>query len=36
MAYVRPVVNWNEFFLNVGGGSFKNVSITPMLKFRLL
>src|SRR5581483_3782932 len=20
MAYVRPVVNWKEFFLNVGGG----------------
>ena len=25
--YVIPVVNWNEFFLNVGGGSFKNVSV---------
>lgn len=32
--YVTPVVNWNEFFLNPGGGSFSSVS--SMLTFRLV
>ncbi len=31
--YVTPVVNWSEFFLNPGGGSFRNVS--NALTFRL-
>src|ERR1700678_2195804 len=32
--YVTPAVNWNEFFLKLGGGSFRNVS--KALMFRLV
>ena len=28
--YVRPRVNWNEFFWKPGGGSFRKVSMTPV------